>query len=263
MSTRPQTLSEEEQEAQKWDFPFVEDTRAKPQQTTNAFNKRSDWKYEPPEEVEEILPPTAQEIEQIRAEAFQDGYKDGHQQGLTEGREEGLNAGHREGQEAGHSEGLEQGLENGKEQIEALVQQWQALMESLHQPVSVMESTLEKELVNLAVSLARSVIRVEVKSNKDVIFQALSEGLKILPIQQNQYQVHLNPQDIELIKQHFDEQEIDKHNWVFIDAPQMSRGGCEITTEANAVDVSVERRCKEVLDRFLLDQGYDSIESDS
>lgn len=252
----------EEEQAQPWDFPFVEDSSVKPPKTTNALNKRSDWKYEPPEEVEEILPPTAQEIEAIRAAAFQEGYKEGHQQGLSEGIEEGRKTGHEEGLETGTKEGLEQGLASGEEQVQQTIAAWRALLESVHNPVAQIESQLESELVNLAVSLARSVIRAETVTNKDIIFQALSEGLKVLPIQESQYQVHLHPDDIVLIKQHFDQEEIDKHNWLFVEAPQMSRGGCDITTVANAVDVTVERRCRDVLDRFLLDQGYDTVEAD-
>jgi flagellar assembly protein FliH len=250
----------DEEQAQPWDFPFVEDSSVKPQSSTNAYNKRSDWKYEPPEEVEEILPPTAQEIEEIRAAAFQEGYKEGHHQGLAEGLEEGRKTGYDEGLETGSKEGLEQGLATGEEQIQQTIGAWQALLDSIHHPVAQVETQLESELVNLAVSLARSVIRAETVTNKDIIFQALSEGLKVLPIQESQYQVHLHPDDIVLIKQHFDQAEIDKHNWLFVEAPQMSRGGCDITTVANAVDVTVERRCRDVLDKFLLDQGYDTVE---
>ena len=38
-------------------------------------------------------------------------------------------------------------------------------------------------------------------------------------------------------------------------APAMERGGCDITTVQNAVDVSIERRCRDVIDKFLLNQG--------
>lgn len=262
MTNSSHTDNADEEQAQPWDFPYVEDSSVKPEQTTNAFNKRSDWKYEPPEEIEEVLPPTAEEIEAIRAAAFQEGYKEGHQQGLSEGLDEGRKTGYEEGLETGNKEGLEKGLASGEEQVQQNIVAWQALLDNIHQPVTQIEAQLESELVNLAVSLARSVIRAETVTNKDIIFQALSEGLKVLPIQESQYQVHLHPDDIILIKQHFSEEEIDKHNWLFVEAPQMSRGGCDITTVANAVDVTVERRCRDVLDRFLLDQGYDTVDSD-
>jgi len=40
-----------------------------------------------------------------------------------------------------------------------------------------------------------------------------------------------------------------------VEAPAMERGGCDITTAQNAVDVSIERRCRDVIDKFLLNQG--------
>ena len=253
----------DEDSISSWELPYVEDTRIKDDSKTNALNRKSDWKYEPPEPEEEILPPTAEEIEAIRAAAYQDGFEQGKTEGLEKGLEEGREQGHQEGLEKGHQEGFDAGMSEGKEQSDQLIATWQSLLEQLHQPVAQVEDQLQKELVLLAVSLARTVIRTEVKTNNDIIFQALSEGLKVLPIQENRYQIHLNPEDIALVKSHFSEQEIEQHNWTLVESPQMSRGGCDITTESNAVDVSIERRTRDVLDKFILEQGLDQIEPPS
>lgn len=248
----PEELS---RDAKSWDIPYVEDPRKVSDTTTNALNRSRQWKYEPPEPEEEIIPPTAEEIEEIRKAAYEEGLLEGkhagHQQGLEEGHKEGFEKGHQEGIE----KGLEEGLAQGEEQIAQLSEQWQTLMTKLHQPVSGVEKQLEQELIQLAVSLARAVVRTETVTNENMIFQALSEGLKVLPIQESSYQLHMNPEDVALVKSHFSEDEIEKHNWHFVDTPGMSRGGCDITTQNNAVDVSVERRVREVLDKFLLDQG--------
>ena len=64
---------EQDKHISAWDLPFVEDERKAAETTTNALNRRSNWKYEPPEnqveEEEEFAPPTAQEIESIREAA--------------------------------------------------------------------------------------------------------------------------------------------------------------------------------------------------
>ena len=111
------------------------------------------------------------------------------------------------------------------------------------------------QLVKLAVSLARAVLKVEVSTNEQVILQALSEGMKALPINQTRYQLHMHPDDIELVKAHFGDETIEDKGWQFFEAPAMERGGCDITSEHNAVDVSIERRCRDVIDKFLLNQG--------
>ncbi|QHJ13599.1 Flagellar assembly protein FliH [Paraglaciecola mesophila] len=255
--------SEQDKDISAWDLPFVEDQSKADSTTTNALNRRSNWKYEPPEnqadEEEEFSPPTAQEIESIREAAQGEGFEAGKQEGLEKGHQEGFEQGKEQGFEQGLEEGRAQGLAEAQETIHQQLESWQSLLSTLHQPVALVEDALQKELVSLAVSLAKSVIRAEVKTNSDIIFNALSEGLKALPINEKQYQIHLHPEDLALVTVHFSEQEIEKHGWQLVEAPNLSQGGCDIVTQSNAVDVSIERRVKDVLDKFLLEQGLDTI----
>ncbi|MBN7820465.1 flagellar assembly protein FliH [Bowmanella yangjiangensis] len=238
-----------------WDLPFMEEAQPQPADKTNAINRSSEWKYEPPEVEEEILPPTAEEIEAIRQSAYQEGLEEGrqagHEQGLLQGREQGL----AEGREQGLAEGHAEGLEAGRQEVEQAAAIWQELANKLTKPVSQVDDQLENELVQLAVSLARAVIRTEIQTNEDVLLQAISEGLKVLPIEERRYQMHMHPDDVQLIKQHFSVEHIEAHHWQFIESPNMQRGGCDIVTDTNAVDVSIERRVRQVLDKFLLEQG--------
>ena len=256
MSSNKGFSDDELHEAKAWDLPLVEDARQQQDDgKTNALNFRSDWKYEPPEEEEEILPPTADEIEAIRQAAYDEGYAEGKATGFEEGKQEGLEQGLSEGRETGHAEGLEQGLDEGRSQALAQAEVWQQLAEKLHQPLSQANDETRDQLVKLAVSLARAVLKVEVSTNEQVILQALSEGMKALPINQTRYQLHMHPDDIELVKAHFGDETIEDKGWQFFEAPAMERGGCDITSEHNAVDVSIGRRCRDVIDKFLLNQG--------
>lgn len=254
------TVDEQEEEFKAWDLPYVEDTNlTEDTKTTNAFNRKSDWKYEPPEAEIEILPPTAEEIEAIRAAAHAEGFSQGQKDGHAQGAEEGFSQGHEEGLAKGLEEGTAQGLATGEEQAQQHLNSWVSLIDNIQNPVANVEKELEKELVLLAVSLAKGVIRSEVKTNTDLIFQALSEGLKALPIQEKHYQIHLHPDDIELVNNHFSPEEITKHRWDFIESPNLSAGGCEIVTQSNAVDITVERRVKDIIDKFLLEQGLSHV----
>ena len=258
-------MSEEPKEGVKsWDLPYIEQ---RPDQNdankTNVFNRRNDWKYEPPEEEEEILPPTAEEIEAIRAAAHTDGFEQGKQEGHEKGLQDGLKQGYEEGFAKGLEEGNQQGLAAAQEEVSTHITALADIVERLQKPVSKVEKVLEKEVVLLAVSLARAVIRAEVKTNENLIFQALSEGLKVLPIQEVKYQIHLHPQDLALVTNHFSQEEIEKHHWNFVENPEFNRGGCEVITESNAVDITIERRVRDVLDRFLLEQGLHTISTDA
>jgi flagellar assembly protein FliH len=79
--------------------------------------------------------------------------------------------------------------------------------------------------------------------------------LKVLPVQEKRYEIHLHPEDYQLIKQHFSEEEVQQHNWALVESVSTSQGGCEIVTEKNAVDMTLEKRIREVVDRFLMEQG--------
>lgn len=247
--------SEQAEEFKSWNIPYVEDKRKANDTTTNALNRTDEWKWEPPEEEEEIKPPTAEEIEEIRRAAHEEGFAIGHEEGKSAGLEEGQKEGFEAGQKEGYEKGLAEGLEEGREIIRQQMEQWQGLNETLQHPLSMVEVELEKELMQLAVSLARSVIKTETKLNENVIFEALKSGLKVLPIRENSYQIHLHPEDLKLVKMHFSEQEIEQHNWILVESLSTTQGGCEIITENNAVDLSLERRVREVIDTFLLEQG--------
>ncbi|GGW73621.1 flagellar assembly protein FliH [Alteromonas halophila] len=247
----------EHSDAKAWDLPFIDDPQKAERDAdkTNALNKRSNWKYEPPEEEEEVLPPTAEEIEAIRQAAHEEGYQEGFQKGHKEGHRQGSEAGHEEGQQQGYDEGYQKGLETGQNVADERAGQWQALLDTLHDPLSQVNLETREQLVKLAVSLAKSVIRTEVKSSEDVIMQALSEGMKVLPVNETQYRIQMHPDDIELVKNHLGDEDIAAKGWQFVESPAMARGGCDIATTQNAVDVSIERRSRDVLEKFLMDQG--------
>ncbi|OFC68930.1 flagellar assembly protein FliH [Alteromonas confluentis] len=249
--------NDEFSDAKSWDLPFLDEAQTTEDLTrTNALNRRSDWKYEPPEaEEEEILPPTAEEIEAIRQSAYDEGYNEGKQTGFDEGKAAGFEEGKTEGYEAGLQAGKEDGLNAAEEEMAALGGHWSSLADNLVAPLSQVNEDTRKQLVKLAVSLARAVIRTEVQTSEDVVMQALAEGLKALPVAESQFHISMHPDDIRVVKNHYGDETIAAKGWHFIEAPAMSRGGCDITTQQNAVDVSVERRCRDVLNRFLLDQG--------
>ena len=242
-------------DAQAWDLPYVESELPVDDTKTNALNRRSDWRYEPPESEEEILPPTAEEIEEIRQAAYQEGLEAGRVEGLKQGYEEGLEQGKSEGLELGREAGHAEGLASAEQDIQSLTNQWQGLINELHQPVLKTHAEVQRQLALLAISLAKAVIRHDVVANEDIILTALREATQTLPLNERQVHIRMHPDDILLVESHFSPETISEQKWHFVVAPEMSRGGCDIATENNAVDNSIERRSKDVLDTFMLQQG--------
>jgi flagellar assembly protein FliH len=246
--------SDDDQNVDVWSLPSIEVDKSD-DETTNALGKKSTWRYEPPEEleVEEVIPLTAEDIEQIRQAAFDEGFNQGKEDGFAKGFDEGKSAGHEEGLKLGHDEGVETGLAEGKETIDKLSTDWQSLVEQLHEPLKKVEKNTEEQLLHLVVQLTEAVTLQEAKTNPDIITSAIVMGIKALPSQDAQTQILIHPDDIKRVEEQFGEEYIQKEGWRLFAAPQLEPGSCQIENSTSNIDLSVKSRLKDVLESFLQD----------
>ncbi|MEH6383093.1 MAG: flagellar assembly protein FliH [Colwellia sp.] len=244
-----------EQETDVWSLPSVESENKVKDETTNAMGKKAAWRFEPPEDIveEEIAPLTAEDIENIRQAAFDEGFSQGKEEGFAKGHEEGKVSGHEEGVELGHKEGVETGLAEGKESIEEQSTAWQSLTEQLHKPLLDVEKNVEQQLLHLVVQLTEAITLQEAKTNPDIIIGAISAGIKALPSQEAQTQILLHPDDIKRVEKQFGADHVQEQGWRLLAAPQLVPGSCQIENSTSNVDLSIKSRMKEVLDSFLQD----------
>lgn len=242
-------------DAQPWDLPNVGEVEEN-EEYTNALNRpKSKWKYEAPEEELEVNPLTAEEIEAIRESAYQEGFKLGQEEGFEKAYQEGLEAGREKGHELGLTQGKQQGLDEGKVLVEEEKSKFERLVSALYQPLSKIDSELKKELILLSQVLAQAIVNVETKQNKEILLAALEKGMAALPIQDNTYQISLNPEELEWLTQHFGEQTIAQNKWQLTASNTQEKGGCTIVTQHNAVDMSIKKRCLHVFENLLFEQG--------
>ncbi len=238
-----------------WSYPNVQ---AKPnveeESHTNALGKKRTWRYEPPEEeVVEPEPLTAEEIEEIRQAAHDEGFSQGKEEGFAKGYEEGKTQGVEEGTIQGIETGTEQGLAQGKETIDALSENWQHLIEQLDKPLASIEKNVEEQLLHLVVQLTEAVVLQEAKTNPDILMAAINTGIKALPSNEANTQIYLNPDDIKQVEQQFGEQHIRESGWKLLPAPQLSPGSCQIENNTSNIDLQMKSRLKQVLESFLQD----------
>lgn len=245
-------IKPQDAESDVWAFPNVEDTTEVIDEGTNALGKKSTWRYEPPEEPEEeVKPLTAEEIEEIRQAAYQEGFNQGKEEGFTAGFEEGQKSGHEQGLKSGHDEGVAQGLSEGKTQIDELAQQWQLLVEQLHAPLATVENNVEQQLLTLVVQLTEAITHHEVTTNIDILLSAITAGMKALPSQEAQTQILLHPDDIQQVEAQFTTQHIQEQGWRLLPAPHLTPGSCQIENSTSNIDLSLKTRIQDVLELFL------------
>lgn len=245
----------EEPQSILWDLPNVESALSEEEEKkTNAIGKPRAWRYEPPEAPEpEPVPLTAEEIDEIRQAAYDEGFNQGKEEGFSKGYDEGKAQGHEEGLKSGHEEGVSTGLEQGKSTIDELANQWQSQIEQLHAPLASVEKNIENQLLELVVQLTEAVVLQEAKTNPDIVMTAIAAGIKALPSQDIQTQIMLNPADIKIVEQQFGEQYIQDQGWRLLAAPQLEQGSCQIENSTSNIDLRVKSRLKQVLESFLQD----------
>lgn len=242
----------------RWHLPNVEQTlTAEEESKTNAIGKPRQWRYEPPEEPEpEPVPLTAEEIDEIRQAAYDEGFSQGKEEGFAKGYEEGKAQGHEEGLKLGQEEGHAEGLSQGQDEITALASTWQAQIDQLHHPLAVVEKNIEAQLLELVVQLTEAIVLQEAKTNPDIITSAITTGIKALPSQEAQTQIMLNPADIKIVEAQFTEQYIQEQGWRLLAAPQLEQGSCQIENSTSNIDLRVKSRLKQVLESFLQEALY-------
>lgn len=235
---------------------------------TNALNKTLPEKgaVEAPVEEEDDLvvkPLTAEDMEQLRQQAYEAGFSEGKEDGFAKGYEEGRQQGQEDGTKQGLAEGKKLGLEQSQELIEQQLSALETMLDRLQQPLKQIDDQVEQQLISLALAMAKAVIHTEIQTNEQVILQALQQATEALPLQKEHIRIKLHPDDLAIIEQHFTPEQIEQRSWLLLAEPAISRGGCKLETELSAVDRSVEQRVESSLAHFIEQQRVESSAGES
>ena len=106
--------------------------------------------------------------------------------------------------------------------------------------------------------MAQAVINVEVKTNPNVILQAIAEATSALPMQAGQLLIKLNPADLAVVEQHYSKDELSQRNWQLRAEPLVERGGCLVDSTLSSVDRSLAQRVQSSLEHFIQLQRHNS-----
>jgi len=174
----------------------------------------------------DVSPPTAEAIEKI------------HQQA----REEGLDLGHREG--------FRKGYDEGRTELEGQSRQLQSLLDLLAEPLKQLDKDVEQSVVDLAVLIARHLVRRELKTNPGEIVAVVREAMARLPVNMRHPRIHLHPEDLVLVMNALNLGDEEKA-WRLEPDPLTTRGGCLVETETSFIDATVEARLAAIVSKML------------
>lgn len=167
---------------------------------------------------------TAEQVGQIQDNAFR------------EAREQGYAEGYRLGQEKAQQEIAEKAQE-----LQARITQLDSLLRTLGKPYEQLDEQIEHELFQLAVSLARHLVRRELKAEPGQIVAIVREAVALLPGAVREPRVFLHPEDAAFIREVFSLHGNGEH-WKLVDDPSLQRGDCRVVTENSRIDATLENR---------------------
>lgn len=157
-------------------------------------------------------------------------------------------------QEEAYREAFEQGLAEGREagraQLREQVERLAGMFYDLAKPFEELDAEVERELLSLAMALARQIVRRELKADPTQIIGVIREAISALPVAARDVRVHLHPEDAAVVRQNLAPTESERA-WELIEDPVMARGGCQITSATSRIDARLETRLGAILSELM------------
>ncbi|WP_369985509.1 FliH/SctL family protein [Thalassolituus sp.] len=237
--------AESAEEARPWRLPFwteppVHAVEREKEESAAADNDAEE------DESDAAKPhyPTADELETIRREAYNDGLEQGRIEGRQQGHKEGYEAGFAEGREAGHQEGFssgqkegatagfQEGKAQGSQEAAEEAQRLRQLVATLQGSLRERDAQLPEVMVMLLTRLAEQVLEQELNTGADNIARYVDAAIDALPDGEVLAKVYVSPADAELLTAHKAARMIETDN-------ALSAGECRIESENSLVEYSV------------------------
>jgi len=156
---------------------------------------------------------TSGQMETIRKQAYQEGFQQGQRDGMAAG------------------------VEEHKKKAQSL----DGIIKTLNVPLADLDEAVIDELVKLTTTIARHLIRRELKADPGEVVGVVREAISSLPIATRNISLYLHPEDVTLVREALSLSG-DGQSYKIIDDPALTRGGCRVITDTSQVDASIEKR---------------------
>jgi flagellar assembly protein FliH len=158
-------------------------------------------------------------------------------------------------QKQAYDEGFNQGKQAGYTAGQALVNQHatrlKTIFELMSAPLAELDEEVLQQLLDLVTTIARQVIRRELRADPGQVIGVVRECIQALPIAVRTVFIYLHPEDAELVRSAFSIDENMEQAWKIIEDPVLTRGGCRIQAEHSKIDASVEQQLNRVIANLL------------
>ncbi len=149
-----------------------------------------------------------------------------------------------------YARGLEAGRAAGKTETDRQAARLGKIVDAMVSPLQDIDDQVEEELTQLALAVARQIIRRELAVNPAHVIAAVREALAELPSSTRDIRVVLNPDDAQLVREALS-QPSGPASWEIVEDPVIEHGGCRVISPNTTVDAALEARIRTVASRVL------------
>ena len=169
---------------------------------------------------------------------------------LTAGRMQELQ---KQAWEEAYEAGRQEGIKAGEEEARARAERLDQLLVALARPFDELDETVEKQLVELAMTVVKQLFRRELRIDPTHIIGVVRDAIKLLPAASRDVQVHLHPEDAALVHESLSPSEGERA-WKIVEDPLISKGGCKVSTENSQIDAQAETRLQAIISAIAGDE---------
>ena len=142
--------------------------------------------------------------------------------------------------------GYAEGLHAGQAELRQRLQRLDGLLDALARPYKDLDEQVEQELVALATTLARHILRRELQHDPKHVIGTVRECMEILPSQAREVVLHLHPDDAALVQEYLQQNAVERP-WRITEDPTLEAGSLRVTSETSAIDARLETRLSEIV----------------
>jgi len=148
----------------------------------------------------------------------------------------------------GYEEGISKAFDHGKTEVASVIGRLEKILgETINKRNEIIESS-EKQLSNIAIIIARKVVKAITESDQAVILRNVSESLRKVK-GRAQVTIRVNISDLELTARHKDDfyRMLDNiENVNVLEDPNIEKGGCIIETDFGDIDARISAQLDEI-----------------
>ena len=177
---------------------------------------------------EKVILPTAEDVERLHQEAWQEGYN----LGLEEGRKAGYEAGRLAGEEH--------------------VRQLRALADAIEAGRLRQDEEIAREVLALALTVAQQVVRRAISVKPELVLDAIKEALLSLPALNGHHKIATHPDHVEIVRDWL-AQEHGHLSWKVVQDAQMEPGSFRFESTYSELDGNLRARWREIAECLGID----------